>query len=93
MSVRRLSDPGDGICYRLVEDIRDTTARRLLSVVPQEKIVRVQTANPIVAGAPTSQAKGERKTSVNGVEIGRNSPCPCGSGKRYKRCCGAKEEK
>ena len=77
----------------MVEDIRDTTARRLLSVVPQEKIVRVQTANPIVAGAPTSQAKGERKTSVNGVEIGRNSPCPCGSGKRYKRCCGAKEEK
>ncbi len=77
----------------MVEDIRDTTARRLLSVVPQEKIVRVQTANPIVAGAPKTQAKGERKTSVNGVEIGRNSPCPCGSGKRYKRCCGAKEEK
>ncbi|MBL8291522.1 MAG: SEC-C domain-containing protein [Bryobacterales bacterium] len=22
------------------------------------------------------------------LEVGRNSPCPCGSGKRYKRCCG-----
>jgi hypothetical protein len=23
--------------------------------------------------------------------IGRNEPCPCGSGKKYKKCCGAKE--
>ncbi|MFN5406165.1 SEC-C metal-binding domain-containing protein, partial [Bradyrhizobium sp.] len=22
-------------------------------------------------------------------KIGRNDPCPCGSGKKYKRCCGA----
>lgn len=27
------------------------------------------------------------------VKIGRNSPCPCGSGKKYKRCCEAKEAK
>ena len=25
------------------------------------------------------------------AEIGRNDPCPCGSGKKYKRCCGASE--
>jgi uncharacterized protein YecA (UPF0149 family) len=24
---------------------------------------------------------------------GRNDPCPCGSGKKYKKCCGAKKEK
>jgi preprotein translocase subunit SecA len=24
-----------------------------------------------------------------GVQIGRNDPCPCGSGKKYKKCCGA----
>jgi preprotein translocase subunit SecA len=24
----------------------------------------------------------------NGPEIGRNDPCPCGSGKKYKNCCG-----
>jgi preprotein translocase subunit SecA len=29
------------------------------------------------------------KTIVNKTEIGRNDPCPCGSGKKYKRCCGA----
>jgi tetratricopeptide (TPR) repeat protein len=26
------------------------------------------------------------------VEVGRNDPCPCGSGKKFKRCCGAKQE-
>ncbi|MFS0647306.1 PBPRA1643 family SWIM/SEC-C metal-binding motif protein [Siminovitchia sp. 179-K 8D1 HS] len=28
------------------------------------------------------------KTIVNEVQIGRNDPCLCGSGKKYKRCCG-----
>jgi len=27
------------------------------------------------------------------TKIGRNAPCPCGSGKKYKRCCEAKEAK
>lgn len=26
-----------------------------------------------------------------GKKIGRNEPCPCGSGKKYKKCCGLKE--
>jgi preprotein translocase subunit SecA len=29
------------------------------------------------------------KTVVKGAKVGRNEPCPCGSGKKYKRCCGA----
>jgi preprotein translocase subunit SecA len=35
--------------------------------------------------------EGERPTTVRrkGKKIGRNAPCPCGSGKKYKRCCGA----
>jgi len=30
------------------------------------------------------------KTVVKGEKIGRNDPCPCGSGKKYKKCCGNK---
>jgi preprotein translocase subunit SecA len=26
---------------------------------------------------------------VRGDKVGRNDPCPCGSGKKYKKCCGA----
>ena len=29
------------------------------------------------------------RTVVKGKKIGRNDPCPCGSGKKYKKCCGA----
>lgn len=29
------------------------------------------------------------RTVRNGPKIGRNDPCPCGSGKKYKKCCGA----
>ena len=35
----------------------------------------------------TSQKKSN--TVVNDKKIGRNDPCPCGSGKKYKKCCGA----
>jgi hypothetical protein len=28
------------------------------------------------------------KTVVKGEKVGRNDPCPCGSGKKYKKCCG-----
>ncbi len=29
-----------------------------------------------------------RNTVVKGPKVGRNDPCPCGSGKKYKKCCG-----
>lgn len=34
----------------------------------------------------------DSKTIVKEKKIGRNDPCPCGSGKKYKKCCGAKAE-
>ena len=46
---------------------------------------------------PTVAAHGEsdrsiRKEPVHVKKVGRNDPCPCGSGKKYKKCCGANEE-
>ncbi len=38
----------------------------------------------------TNQEGGERLVKKAKQEIGRNDPCPCGSGKKYKNCCGAK---
>ena len=37
-----------------------------------------------------SSATEPRQLSESEMEVGRNSPCPCGSGKKYKRCCGMK---
>ncbi len=41
-----------------------------------------------MAGAG-DQAAGAVKQVLKGKKVGRNDPCPCGSGKKYKKCCGA----
>ena len=40
----------------------------------------------VAAGRATGSQK--QKAKVGGKKIGRNEPCPCGSGKKYKHCCG-----
>ena len=77
----------------MVEEIREKTVRAILSVVPRaaEPIKRVQVANPLVSGFEGGVKKAARVTirKPAAEKIGRNDPCPCGSGKKYKNCCGA----
>ena len=40
------------------------------------------------AAAAETQAKAKAKPVRTGPKVGRNDPCPCGSGKKYKQCCG-----
>ncbi len=40
------------------------------------------------AAAVAEQAKAKAKPVRTGPKVGRNDPCPCGSGKKYKQCCG-----
>ena len=39
-------------------------------------------------GDESPEESGKKKPVVNGEKVGRNDPCPCGSGKKYKNCCG-----
>jgi preprotein translocase subunit SecA len=39
-------------------------------------------------GGGSAEAPREQQARRHGEKIGRNNPCPCGSGKKYKRCCG-----
>ncbi len=77
----------------MVEEIREKTVRAILSVVPRvsQPIKRVQVATPLSTGFEGGERKAAkvtiRKTAAE--KIGRNDPCPCGSGKKYKNCCGA----
>jgi len=73
----------------MVLAIRDDTARMVLSAMPRTGMRRVEVAKPVSAGAPSSKSS-PKKPVVNKVQkVGRNDPCPCGSGKKYKKCCGA----
>ena len=73
----------------LVSDIRENTARMILCLAKKAPdIQRVQIANPIMESASGEIAK-KLNAAAKGAKVGRNDPCPCGSGKKYKNCCGA----
>ncbi|MBO4848816.1 MAG: preprotein translocase subunit SecA [Clostridia bacterium] len=73
----------------MVAGIRDKTAMMLYHVALRrnaEPIKREQVAKPI---EPAGDSKPKPKR-VSG-KVGPNDPCPCGSGKKYKKCCGRNE--
>ena len=73
----------------LVNDIRENTARMILCLTKKAPDTqRVQIANPIMESVSGEIAK-KIITVAKGAKVGRNDPCPCGSGKKYKNCCGA----
>ena len=74
----------------MIASIKEETVKMLFHVVPQTKIERTQVAKPMaenLGGDGTIQ----KKPVVKAEKIGRNDPCPCGSGKKYKHCCLGKE--
>ncbi len=84
----------------MVEDIKNEVSKILLHIQKKEGITRTEsaqitnasledTAINLVDGNLSEKEGGMNKTVVNqGPKIGRNDPCPCGSGKKYKNCCG-----
>ncbi len=71
----------------MVRLIQEDTIRRLYFTVLAKPMERTQVAKP------TSESHGEtaeqpKKPAKTAAKVGRNDPCPCGSGKKYKNCCG-----
>ena len=54
-----------------------------------ERRQRKQQAEMILSGADDGSATAVKTVVRTGQKVGRNDPCPCGSGKKYKKCCGA----
>ena len=70
----------------MVESIREDTIRMLLTVRIQKNapIQREQVAKPDAPNAGSIRMTKKKPAD--------NDPCPCGSGKKYKKCCGMKEQ-
>ncbi len=79
----------------MVDEIRDRTARMILSItIKTPEIKRVQVAKPLTEGFD-SEGRPQKKVSItkkNEPKVGRNDLCPCGSGKKYKKCCGSADK-
>ncbi len=70
----------------MTENIREDTVRLLLRVKLEQKVEREQVAKVTGTNKDDSGPKAPKKRE--NTKIYPNDPCPCGSGKKYKQCCG-----
>ena len=77
-------DMFDGMTANIQED----TVKLLLHVKVEQKVEREQVAK--VTGTNKDDSLGKTPVKRAEAKVYPNSPCPCGSGKKYKQCCGRK---
>jgi len=77
------------------DDLSKKKAAKLSAEAPNLIVSIVLALNDWTKGIPSTQlseppwASNQFETPFQGKRVGRNEPCPCGSGRKYKRCCGA----
>jgi len=77
---------------QMMDGIEEQSLRYLYLLQPVEdkdkvrEMERRQRRQEMVMG-PAEEAPEPRRPVIRGPKIGRNEPCPCGSGKKYKKCC------
>ena len=77
----------------MVESIREDTIRRLLTVRLQKNVMpeREQVQQPDAPNAGSGDGSFSNEPARAKKKVGDNDPCPCGSGKKYKKCCKGKD--
>jgi preprotein translocase subunit SecA len=91
--VRAYQVEGFDMFEEMTASIQEDTVKMLMRVKPQEKMQRKEVAK--ITGTSGGDLGGTGKPQPivkKDKKVGRNDPCPCGSGKKYKKCCGANEE-
>ena len=79
----------------MTDNIGQSVVKTLLHLVPAERVERAQVVKNMVTNlnqaAKAGAEKSKPKVNSSSDKVGRNDPCPCGSGKKYKKCCGVNE--
>jgi len=74
----------------MIRSIQHDTVKMLLRIRKENVTVRrEQVAKPTTASHGDDGVRKPKKRDTE--KVGRNDPCPCGSGKKYKKCCGANQ--
>ncbi|OUO79094.1 preprotein translocase subunit SecA [Blautia sp. An249] len=73
----------------MTENIQEDTVRMLYHVHVQQKLEREQVAK--VTGTNKDESGPRKPVQRKEEKVYPNDPCPCGSGKKYKQCCGRKK--
>ena len=82
---------GSNMFGDLITEIRDKTAREMLTEkIPEVIVITPEMIKNMRFGRSIEQNKKSAPVASSAEKIDRNALCPCGSGKKYKKCCGAK---
>ncbi len=84
--LREYQEVGFRLFNEMVLSIEDNVTKYVLRAVVRDNLQRVQVAKPTMTSSGKEEST-KRKPRVS-KKIGRNDPCPCGSGKKYKNCHG-----
>ena len=75
--------------YELFEDLLDTIDKETTMFLLKAEVRQNAERKEVAKGkAADDESKLAKKTPKKSTKVGRNDPCPCGSGKKYKQCCG-----
>lgn len=79
--------------YEMFDEMRRSIQKDAVRLLLGAKIDREHAPQRQKVAEPVAASHGEepKKPVVKSTKVGRNDPCPCGSGKKYKKCCGAAE--
>ena len=75
----------------MIDSIKEDTIKLLLTLVVRQATTPKREQVAKITGASHGGDTSDKKQPVRKKKIGRNDPCPCGSGKKYKHCCGRNE--
>ena len=74
--------------FQLFDEMLDTINREITKYLLKAEIKQNLERKEVVKPTGTNDSKDKVKTTRKVEKIGRNEPCPCGSGRKYKMCCG-----
>ena len=74
--------------FEMFDAMLDTIEKETTMYLLRAEIRQNSTRKQVVKGEAMSDNKPKKKEPKKVNKIGRNDPCPCGSGKKYKQCCG-----
>ncbi len=84
--LREYQEVGFQMFHDMVQSIEDSVTRYVLRAVMRDNLQREQVAKPVTMSSGKDEPTRKKPRTVN--KVGRNDPCPCGSGKKYKHCHG-----
>lgn len=85
---REYQEAGFSMFEAMVNNIQTDVTRYVLRAEVRQNTERVQVAKPVSTYSGKEDEGSKRKPVTKTKTVGRNDPCPCGSGKKYKHCHG-----